>query len=1301
MPVHRLTCALKQLRCFPTLVAVAGLCIMLGQQSFAQSQLTLARDMVLDAEALLMPRGSSYGPFINGLAHQSEALLTEGDYQYATWYHYGPDDEYVYVARRHLGSDSWEVIDDLGITLDRGDANAWDNHNVVAMGVSGDGVVHLAYDHHGHTLRYARSVTGAATNTSWDASLFNVEQNSLNLGDPAINAVTYPRFIPDPTGDGITLAYRVGGSGGGDMNISTYDAVGGTWSTPHTFIDGGTGFYMDAVGSSSTRNAYLNGVDIEPSGRMHTTWTWRESAGGTNHDILYAYSDDGGATWENNDGLQIASVGNPINLNSPGIEIVAMDRRNTLMNQQAQAIDPFGGVHAVMWHADDANANSVNGFTTAPAAYFHYYRQPGQTLLADYFDGDGVGLNGASPDQSASGATWQAGDTFQANGSALTTVSGGPNGQAAHLSFTPQSGQVYTAEASVLNPQANWVGFGFLPETPASGNWTQTDASVRHSNAPGYAWMLTRDSSSNDQEGFLGGGTAGPQVWNGDVVDSAEPVDMKVVLDTRQANWTVEWFLNGVSQGSPVAYPTAGNPGIGGVGFSHDRSNQSNEGATLLDFTLKQGEEIGQWVRNELPTEKPVGSRPDVSSDTDGNLYAVYLSPGPGDGDGVTADYYTDGDLIIASATRAANFEDWQIVYTDERNFVGEPRLDNARLRKDGILSIYLQDNGDNVAAPTGSALRVLELTRLPQNLVWAGDASGEWTIGASLDWDSSGNDVGDATFADGYRATFDDGATSSAVGLSGAVSPSDVVFRNTTSVPYTLSGGEIAGNTQLRVVGGGTVSMNNVASTYTGDTLIDNGSLALAGETNISNSANIKIAAGASIDVSGLSSGFMLASGQTLSSTAAATVVGDVAAASGSTVAGSGLFLGNLTMESGSVLRVGSDSFVVVPAENPVSYVDATWGEGGNTTRADGSVFNPKPQGTTGADNDWEIRLNASNSGSVLEAGGETSEDAYELRTTLTGLTPGEPYELHAFFWDPSSAVEDWNLRAGFASNPGGNTLFSNPDATGQLGGATSATLAGSLAFTNPPVTSIGGTVALRAANVGLQIADENGEIALYLDDLPSDIGANRRTWYDGVGFNLVSFTETIVSLNVAGDYVQEASALLEIGIYDPVNLERLVVSQNLSAGGILSVSLFEGAPEPELGDAFQIFEFGSASGSFDEFVLPVLASGLGWNTAHLLTTGELSVGLTGDYNGDGTVDIADYTVWRDSLGANWIPNRDSQLTGDVGVDEYLSWKANFGATLGAVISSSLSVPEPSTLSTLLAVLGITAWGLRARDSK
>jgi hypothetical protein len=60
----------------------------------------------------------------------------------------------------------------------------------------------------------------------------------------------------------------------------------------------------------------------------------------------------------------------------------------------------------------------------------------------------------------------------------------------------------------------------------------------------------------------------------------------------------------------------------------------------------------------------------------------------------------------------------------------------------------------------------------------------------------------------------------------------------------------------------------------------------------------------------------------------------------------------------------------------------------------------------------------------------------------------------------------------------------------------------------------------------------------------------------------------------------------------------------------------------------------------------------------------------LLGDYNNVGGVDAADYSTWRDSLGATGLvpySGADGDGDGTVDQDDYAVWKANFGRTLEA----------------------------------
>ena len=93
---------------------------------------------------------------------------------------------------------------------------------------------------------------------------------------------------------------------------------------------------------------------------------------------------------------------------------------------------------------------------------------------------------------------------------------------------------------------------------------------------------------------------------------------------------------------------------------------------------------------------------------------------------------------------------------------------------------------------------------------------------------------------------------------------------------------------------------------------------------------------------------------------------------------------------------------------------------------------------------------------------------------------------------------------------------------------------------------------------------------------------------------------------------------------------------------------------------------------------------------------------GILGDYNWDGTVDLADYTVWRNHLGETGMaPQADGSGNGIVDVADYQVWRANFGRSnslSGTPAVSSLQVPEPTTwiMAALLAVGYLSSRRLR-----
>jgi len=358
-------------------------------------------------------------------------------------------------------------------------------------------------------------------------------------------------------------------------------------------------------------------------------------------------------------------------------------------------------------------------------------------------------------------------------------------------------------------------------------------------------------------------------------------------------------------------------------------------------------------------------------------------------------------------------------------------------------------------------------------------------------------------------------------------------------------------------------------------------------------------------------------------------------------------------------------------------------------------------------------------NGATVYEAGGDISatgnaaggndENVPRWATKITGLAPNETYSTFAYLWSPAGN-QNWQIQASLLNPPGDMPVHARL--------TTTAAVAANFTGTVPIVTEADRL--LYQAPLGVGKTNAAGELSIYVDDNPAArVGLanawNFRSWYDGVGFSeanvltlRVNTTSGAVSI-VNGEsnpfdvtYYQINSAQGSLNLLGWNSLDDKEIGDPVGTGwdeaggvssNILSEVRLEGittlAPlaSLSLGNAFTVgaaqdltFSYGLPNGTLQPAFVEYV-------------TGPTPI--AGDYNQNGKVDAADYTVWRDTFGQN-VPmgtGADGDNSGTIGTGDFNVWKSNFGMGGGSGAVASAAVPEPSTI--LMLVFSVTVMTL------
>ncbi len=215
------------------------------------------------------------------------------------------------------------------------------------------------------------------------------------------------------------------------------------------------------------------------------------------------------------------------------------------------------------------------------------------------------------------------------------------------------------------------------------------------------------------------------------------------------------------------------------------------------------------------------------------------------------------------------------------------------------------------------------------------------------------------------------------------------------------------------------------------------------------------------------------------------------------------------------------------IASAEKIAYVDATHGASGNTSLAGGGTFDLDPNFGTGlttdvngSDNLWRLRPfgNPYGAGTVYESGGQYSmygtnntEDCPRLKTTVTNL-PYDTYKVYVYFWSDTSS---WRIRASLTDMPGELPLYysnsweeelppiGDPPAEFLYSWVQPPYLPDPTVLFNEPVPIVTeGSRLLWQAYLGTVTGTST---SVYIDDDANHGSHSKRTWYDGIGYELL----------------------------------------------------------------------------------------------------------------------------------------------------------------------------------------------------
>jgi T5SS/PEP-CTERM-associated repeat protein len=431
--------------------------------------------------------------------------------------------------------------------------------------------------------------------------------------------------------------------------------------------------------------------------------------------------------------------------------------------------------------------------------------------------------------------------------------------------------------------------------------------------------------------------------------------------------------------------------------------------------------------------------------------------------------------------------------------------------------------------------------------------------------------------------------------------------------------------------------------------------------------------------------------------------------------VSDGGVVLSNtaLTVDDRAYIGLGADGIVTVSGPGSMWTHHGSLHVGndadGELTIDGGGVVSVSAQGRIGVENGPLATVTVTGPGSAWNMGGDlTVADGGlgELLITAGGAVESFDAQIARETGATGSAtVADSTWAIGGRLGVGGNArnLISGGTATLSIQpGSNASAVENTVIFSSGQLRLEGGTFGTSAISFqgGGQFQWTSGtlHVGIYNGNLTNPAGGT------------LAPGNSAGSTTIIGNYTQQAGAILEIEIGGPFaggTYDLVSITGNANMGGELQLAMLNGfIPSPST--TFTVLNAaGGLVGVFSNITngqrlttidgngsfLVHYGPGSAFNPNQVVLTAFEAVALPGDFNHDGSVNAADYMVWRKGL-AGADGNNDNQIDND----DYNIWFAHFGETggSGADASANANVPEP--VAFVMPIVAATCVSLRRR---